>query len=331
MDLSTNYLGLRLAHPLVAGASPLVDDLVLAQRVADAGASAIVMHSLFEEQILGEALAREHFHESHAHSHSEASTYLPRPDQFRLGPDEYLEQIRRIRRRVSVPVIASLNGTTEGSWLAYAKSMEQAGAAAIELNLYELVTEVDVSCEAVERRMLDVVGAVRASVKIPIAVKLSPFYTALPSFASKLVRSGADGLVLFNRFYQADIDVEHLEVVRSLRLSERTELLLRLRWLAILSGRVPTTLAVSGGVHEALDAVKAIMAGASCVQLVSVLLKHGPERLTVILKELREWLEQHEYDSVEQMCGSMNLERCPDPRAFERANYVHVLQSWRFE
>lgn len=331
MDLSTNYLGLNLAHPLVAGASPLVDDLVLVQRVADSGAAAIVMHSLFEEQIRGEALARERFQDAHANSHSEATTYLPSADEFRLGPDEYLEQIGRIRQHVSVPVIASLNGTTEGSWLAYAKLMEQAGAAAIELNLYELVTETDVAGESVERRMLDVVGEVRASVKIPIAVKLSPFFTALPSFSSALVRAGADGLVLFNRFYQADIDVEQLEVVRSLRLSERTELLLRLRWLAILSGRVQTSFAVSGGVHEAVDAVKSIMAGAHCVQLVSALLKNGPERLGVILRELREWLEQHEYESVRQMCGSMNLQRCPDPRAFERANYVHVLQSWRFE
>ncbi|NUP94877.1 MAG: dihydroorotate dehydrogenase-like protein [Planctomycetaceae bacterium] len=331
MDLTTNYLGLRLPHPLVAGASPLVDDLELVQRVADAGASAIVMHSLFEEQIRGEALARERFHDVHALSHAEAPSYLPASDEFRLGPDEYLEQIRRIRRRVPIPVIASLNGTTEGSWLAYARSTQEAGANALELNLYELVTSIDVSADDVERRSLDVVRAVRKSVTIPVAVKLSPFYTSLPRFASQLVASGADGIVLFNRFYQADIDADALEVVRSLRLSEPGELLLRLRWLAILSAQVRTSYAVSGGVHSGLDAVKAVMAGADCVQVVSALLRHGPERMGTLLSELREWLEQHEYDSLEQARGSMNLKRCPDPRGFERANYVQVLQSWRFE
>jgi dihydroorotate dehydrogenase (fumarate) len=293
MDLTTNYLGLRLPHPLVAGASPLVDDLELVQRVADAGASAIVMHSLFEEQIL--------------------------------------EQIRRIRRRVPIPVIASLNGTTEGSWLAYARSMQEAGASAIELNLYELVTSIDVSAEDVERRSLAVVRAVRKNVTIPVAVKLSPFYTSLPRFASELVAAGADGIVLFNRFYQADIDADALEVVRSLRLSDPGELLLRLRWLAILSAQVRTSYAVSGGVHSGLDAVKAVMTGADCVQVVSALLRHGPERMATLVSELSEWLEQHEYDSLEQARGSMNLKRCPDPRGFERANYVQVLQSWRFE
>jgi len=331
MDLHTRYLGLELPHPLIVGASPLVDDLVLVQRCVDSGAAAIVMHSLFEEQVQGEALARDAFHDAHAHSHAEAATYLPRAAEFRLGPDEYLEQIRRIRRRVPVPVIASLNGTTRGSWLEYATGMEQAGAAAIELNLYELVTDCDTTGTSVEARALEVVDAVRGSVKLPIAVKLSPFYTSLPNFAAALVGAGANGLVLFNRFYQADIDVERLEVERSLHLSERSELLLRLRWLAILSGRVQASYAISGGVHEATDAVKAVMAGANAVQLVSALLRHGPERLGAILRDLREWLEQHEYESLEQLHGSINLRRCPDPRAFERANYVHVLQSWRFE
>jgi dihydroorotate dehydrogenase (fumarate) len=331
MDLSTNYLGLRLSHPLVAGASPLVDDLALVQRLLDSGAAAIVMHSLFEEQIRGEALARTHYQDAHANSHAEATSYLPELDQFRLGPDEYLERLRRIRAMSSVPVIASLNGTTEGSWLRYAASMEQAGASALELNLYELETDPRESASSVEARALQIVQTVRAVVSIPIAVKLSPYYTALAHFATALENAGANGLVLFNRFYQPDIDIDALEVARTLRLSDRSELLLRLRWLAILSPRLRGSLAVSGGVHEAADAVKAIMTGAHCVQMVSALLRHGPEHLVRVLADLREWLEQHEYDSLEQMRGSMNLQRCPDPRGFERANYVNILQSWRFE
>ncbi len=331
MDLSTNYLGLRLSHPLVAGASPLVDDLALVQRLLDSGAAAIVMHSLFEEQIRGEALARTHYQDAHANSHAEATSYLPELDQFRLGPDEYLERLRRIRAMSSVPVIASLNGTTEGSWLRYAASMQQAGASALELNLYELETDPRESASSVEARALQIVQTVRAVVSIPIAVKLSPYYTALAHFAKALENAGANGLVLFNRFYQPDIDIDALEVARTLRLSDRSELLLRLRWLAILSPRLEGSLAVSGGVHEAVDAVKAIMTGAHCVQMVSALLRHGPEHLVHVLADLREWLEQHEYDSLEQMRGSMNLRRCPDPRGFERANYVNILQSWRFE
>ncbi|MEQ1891184.1 MAG: dihydroorotate dehydrogenase-like protein [Planctomycetota bacterium] len=331
MDLTTQYCGLTLAHPFVAGASPLVDDLALVDRLAEAGAAAIVMHSLFEEQIRGEALARERYHDAHAHSHAEAGSYLPAPDEFRLGPDQYLERLRQIKARVDVPVIGSLNGTTTGTWLAHARWMEAAGADALELNLYDLVTDIDLSSQAVEERARQVVREVCASVKIPVAVKLSPFYTALPRFASSLVAAGARGLVLFNRFYQADIDPEALEVVRSLRLSERGELLLRLRWLAVLSGRVNTSLAASGGVHDGLDAVKALMAGADCVQLVSALLRHGPEHLARVHSELCTWLDGHEYESLAQLRGSMNLTRCPDPRAFERANYVQVLQSWRAE
>jgi len=331
MDLTTRYCGLNLAHPLVAGASPLVDDLELVDRLAEAGAAAIVMHSLFEEQIRGEALARERFHDAHALSHAEAGTYLPSPDAFRLGPDEYLERLRQIKARVDVPVIGSLNGTTTGTWLAHARWMEAAGADALELNLYDLVTDLDLSSQSVEERARQVVREVCASVRIPVAVKLSPFYTALPRFAASLVDAGAQGLVLFNRFYQADIDPEALEVVRTLRLSERGELLLRLRWLAVLSGRVPTTLAASGGVHDALDAVKALMAGAHCVQLVSCLLRQGPEHLATVREGLLRWLEEHEYESLAQLRGSMDLTRCPDPRAFERANYVQILQSWRAE
>lgn len=331
MDLRTRYLGLELAHPLVAGASPLVDDLALVDRLAAAGAAAIVMHSLFEEQVSGDARARERFLEAHGESHAEAQRYSPRAIDYALGPIEYLEQIGRIRKRTGVPVIASLNGTTLGSWLSYARAMQEAGASAIELNLYDVVTDACLRSSDIETRSIEVVRAVRESVTVPIAVKLSPFYTSLPAFARALVDAGADGLVLFNRFYQPDIDVENLEAEPVLRLSDGSELLLRLRWLAILSPQVACSLAASGGVHEATDAVKAIMAGAHCVQLVSSLLRHGPERLGTTLSALRAWLEEHEYDSMATLRGSMDHSRCPDPRAFERANYVQILQSYRPE
>jgi dihydroorotate dehydrogenase (fumarate) len=228
-------------------------------------------------------------------------------------------------------VIASLNGTLPGAWLDYGKSMEQAGASALELNFYEVVTDFGTSAAGVEQRVREVVGMLRAAIRIPIAVKLSPFYSALPVFARQLGEAGADGLVLFNRFYQPDIDVENLEVQRTLRLSDSSELLLRLRWLAILYGRVELSLACSGGVHDALGAIKAVMAGASCVQLVSALLTHGPAHLARVRADLERWLEEHEYQSLAQMRGSMSLERCPDPRAFERANYMGMLQRWRPE
>ncbi|MFN0006687.1 MAG: dihydroorotate dehydrogenase-like protein [Planctomycetota bacterium] len=329
MDLSTTYLGLRLAHPLVCGASPLVDDLDMVRRLEDAGTSAIVMHSLFEEQIEGETLAHVRHREAHSDAHAEARSYLPEASEYHLGPEEYLEQIRRIRAAVKVPVIASLNGTTPGAWLSYAKLMEQAGASALELNLYELVTDPEVESAGVERRAVEVVESVCGSLSIPVAVKLSPFYTALSSFAKMLERAGADGLVLFNRFYQPDIDVENLEVLRTLRLSDPSELNLRLRWLAILRGNVRCSLAASGGIHGGLDAVKAVMAGADAVQMVSAVLRHGPQALGRARNEMHEWMLSHEYVSVTQMRGSMSLERCPDPRAFERANYIHILQSWR--
>jgi dihydroorotate dehydrogenase (fumarate) len=331
IELSTLYLGLRLAHPIVCGASPIVDDLDFVRRVEDAGAAAIVMHSLFEEQIAGEELARVRHRDAHADAHAEARSYLPAPNEYRLGPEEYLEQIGRIRAAVSVPVIASLNGTTPGAWLSYAQRIEQAGAAALELNLYELVTDAETSGASVERRAVDIVETVCASLSIPVAVKLSPFYTALTSFAKHLERAGAEGLVLFNRFYQPDIDIENLEVLRTLRLSDPTELLLRLRWLAVLRGHVHGSLAASGGVHSGLDAIKAVMAGADSVQMVSAVLREGPQSLRRALTEMREWMEQHEYASVAQMRGSMSLRRCPDPRAFERANYIQILQSWRPE
>ena len=329
MDLRTEYLGLSLAHPFMPGASPLVDHLDVVKRLEDAGAAAIVMHSVFEEQVTAAHERLLHDLEAHTHSFAEASTFFPEPSQYRLGPDAYLEQIRRIRETVAVPVIASLNGVTPSGWLEYAKQIEQAGAHALELNVYHVATDPDEPGTLVEKRTLDILAAVRASVAIPIAVKLSPFYSSLSSFAQELEQAGARGLVVFNRFYQPDIDIEALEVDTHLQLSDSSELLLRLRWLAILSAQRTLDLAVSGGVHTPADAIKALMAGATTVQMTSALLRHGPHHLAMVLEAVRDWLIAHEYESLAQLRGSMNLSRCPDPAHFERGNYLKLLQGWR--
>jgi len=328
MDLSTTYLGFDLPHPLMPGASPLADDLDTVRRLEDAGAAAIVMRSLFEEQIAAEQMATHRYTAVHEGAHPEALSYLPGPETFRLGPEDYLEQLGRIKDTVDLPVIASLNGSSLGGWLGFAAQMEEAGADALELNAYFLATDPTESGEEVERRVLEMVRAVKEQVRVPVAVKLSPYYSALANLARSLDAAGADGLVVFNRFYQPDIDVEQLEVSRRLWLSDARELPLRLRWLAILSGRVQSSLAVSGGVHGALDAVKAVMTGAHAVQMVSALLQRGPEYLREVRTGMGEWLEKHEYDSLRQMRGSMSLERCPDPSAYERANYMEILQMW---
>jgi dihydroorotate dehydrogenase (fumarate) len=328
MDLSTTYLGFELPHPLIAGASPMVDNLDTVRRLEDAGVAMIVMHSLFEEQLAAEGMAHVRATEYHEYSFAEGVTLFPRADDFNLGPHEYLEQLRHIKELVDVPVVASLNGTSEGGWLSYAALLEQAGADALELNLYELATEPAESGASVEARQLRVVQAVRQRVSIPVAVKLSPFYASLPHFAKALDAQGVDGLVLFNRFYQPDIDIEQLEVQRVVNLSTSSELLLRLRWLAILCGQVNAALAVTGGVHTEIDVIKAVMCGAQAVQMVSALLKHGPAHLTLVRNRLASWLDDHDYESLRQMQGSMSLRRCANPRAYERANYVHILQSW---
>ncbi len=329
MDLSTRYLGLTLAHPLMTGASPMVDRLDLVRQLEDAGASAITMHSLFEEQIAMEQRATVHHMESHAESFAEALSFFPDPSDYNLGPDEYLEQIRRIKAAVDLPVIGSLNGATGRGWVDYARMMEQAGADAIELNVYYLATDLDETGLTIEERVVAISRSVKDAVGVPVAVKLSPFFSSIANIAKRLDEARMDGLVLFNRFYQPDIDVEALEVAPRLRLSDPSELLLRVRWLAILSGRVKASLACSGGVHSGLDAVKAVMAGASGVQLVSTLLHHGPGQLRKTREEMVRWMEDHEYESVQQMLGSMSLLRCPDPAAFERANYTRILQTWR--
>jgi dihydroorotate dehydrogenase (fumarate) len=329
MDLSTTYLGLKLPHPLMPGASPMVDEIDTVRRLEDAGAAAIVMHSLFEEQISREQVATFVHTESHGQSFAEALTYFPSPAAFALGPDEYLEQVRKVKRAVSVPVVGSLNGFTDGGWLDYARLIEQAGADALELNVYFLGSDRDKPGASIEERTIRMVEAVRGAVRIPVAVKLSPYYTSLAHFTRRLDEAGADGLVLFNRFYQPEIDVEELQVSRQIHLSTSAELPLRLTWLALLSPKVKASLAVSGGVHTLLDVVQSVMTGAHAVQLVSCLLKRGPSYLATLKGELAQWLEEHEYDSLRQMQGSMNLEACPDPAVYERANYMLMLQSWR--
>jgi dihydroorotate dehydrogenase (fumarate) len=329
MDLSTTYLGFRLSNPFMPGASPMTDDLDTVKQLEDAGAAAFVLRSLFEEQITREREETLRSMETHAESFAEARSFFPEPEQFALGPDAYLEQVRRVKDAVGVPVIASLNGVTSGGWLDHARLIEEAGADALELNVYGLATDPEESGEAVERRTLEIVQAVRGKVGMPVAVKLSPYYSSLAHLARRLDEAGADGLVLFNRFYQPDIDLEELEVVRALRLSKSSEHLLRvrLRWLAVLSGHLRAGLAANGGVHTAEDAIKAIFTGADAIQLVSSLMQRGPGYLRTIRDEVASWLEKHEYESLEQAKGCMNLLRCPDPKAYERANYMYVLQA----
>jgi len=329
MDLSTRYLGMTLPHPLIAGASPLADDIDAVRRLEDAGAAAIVFRSLFEEQIAMEQMADVINIDYHAESSAEASSYFPSPHAFALGPFQYLELIRQAKAAVSIPIIASLNGTTPGGWTEYARLMAMAGADALELNLYRIATDPDISSAQIEQQMIETVQQVKAAVSIPIAVKLSPFFAGLAHLARELDRAGADGLVLFNRFYQPDIDVEDLTAVRTLHLSDSSELLLRLHWMAILSGRVQASLAVTGGVHTALDVIKATMTGAHATQMVSALLRNGPAHMRTVVSDLSAWLEKNEWHSLAEMRGNMNLFKVPDPEAYERANYMLMLQSWR--
>jgi dihydroorotate dehydrogenase (fumarate) len=326
MDLSTTYLGFHLPHPFVIGASPLADDLDTARRLEDAGAAAIVMRSLFEEQIRREQLRTFIHTEPHGESFAEALCYFPRPEAFMLGPEDYIQHLGRVREAVHIPVIASLNGTTRGGWLKYAHAIVQAGASALELNVYSVPCSTEDAAADVESRTVELVRELRSSISIPLAVKLSPFYTSLPHFVTRLEQVGADGLVLFNRFYQPEIDPEGLALKSDLRLSTPAELPLRLQWLALLRDHVRGSLAVTGGVHNGRDAVKAVMAGADAVQLVSTLVRHGAPRLRSVLDEMTEWMEEHVYESLAQLKGSMSLASCPDPAAYERANYMLVLQ-----
>jgi dihydroorotate dehydrogenase (fumarate) len=328
MDLKTTYLGLELKNPIVSGSCPLGANLDTIRHLEDAGAAAVVIPSLFEEEIMGAARTQMEM-ESAGAGFAEASSYLPNPDGYHIGPDQYLEHLRAAKEAVSIPIIASLNGTTPGGWTGYAKKMEEAGADALELNTYFIATNSSESGAEVEQRTLDIVSAVKSSVSIPIAVKLSPFFSSLANLAKQLQEKGADGLVIFNRFYQPDLDIEELDVVPNLRLSTADELRLRLRWLAIISSQVEMSLAATGGAHNAVDVIKAVMAGAHSVQMVSALLIHGPEHIKRTLEAIDFWLTEHEYESLRQMQGSMNMSKVPDAAKLTRANYMKMLDSWQ--
>ncbi len=329
MDLSTKWLGLELAHPLVAGASPLGHHVESVKRLEGAGAAAIVLHSLFEEQIRRETDATWSAVEGSANNSAEALSYFPDPSEFDTGAAAYLRLVEKARAALTVPLVASLNGASNAGWVKYAHQMETAGASALELNIYFLATDADDTPSAVEDRVVDIAAAVTSTVKVPVSVKLSPFHSSVPHLVRRLAAAGAKGVTLFNRFYQPDIDIEHLETVPKLVLSESSDLLLRLRWLALLYGRTPLSLAATGGVHRPEDAVKAIMAGADVVQTASALLKHGPGYLQTLRDGFDAWFREHDYESVAQARGSMSLLRCPDPAAYERANYARILQTWR--
>ncbi len=330
MDLTTRYLGLNLAHPLMPGASPLAADLDGVRRLEDAGAAAVILPSLFEEQVLRDRAEHAAQIEGAMESHAEALSYFPAAEAYRIpGPDGYLEHVRRVREAVTVPVIASLNGVTESGWADHARRIAEAGAHALELNVYHVATDPDEPGSAVESRVITAARAVRDAVTIPVAVKLSPFFSSVPHLVAQLAGAGAGGVVLFNRFYQPDLDVDLLEVVPRLRLSDSSELPLRLRWLALLSGRVDVDLAASGGIHGVADAVKAVMAGAHAVQVVSALLRNGPDHLAVLREGLEQWLDRKGYDSLDQLRGSLSAHTVPDPAAFERGNYLKVLHGGR--
>ncbi|HSM15334.1 MAG TPA: dihydroorotate dehydrogenase-like protein [Thermoanaerobaculia bacterium] len=326
MNLTTSYLGIELEHPFVVGASPLTADLDSARRLEDAGAAALVLPSLFEEQIVGEQVASEIYLDATSLAYAESAFLQPPLETWAIGPDGYYEHVAALKRAVDVPVVASLNGTTLGYWLRTAAFLESAGADALELNVYRLATDPARGADEIEHEAIEMVRAMRDAVRIPIAVKLCPFYTSLAHFGERLVGAGADGLVLFNRFYQPDFDVEKLEVARTLRYSDSSELLLRLHWLAILHGRLRCSLAASGGVHQPVDAVKAILAGADAVQLVSALIVDGPQALHRVKEGFVEWLAGHDYVSLEELRGALSLERCESPEIYERANYVRLLQ-----
>jgi dihydroorotate dehydrogenase (fumarate) len=328
-SLATTYMGLSLKNPIVPSASPLSREVHTVRELEDSGASAIVMYSLFEEQIRHEARELTHFLEHGTESFAEALSYFPQAEDFATGPDEYLEHIRKLKAAVRIPVIASLNGATVGGWTDYALKMEQAGADGLELNIYYIPTEPKLDGREVEDLYVDILKNVKSKLKIPVAVKLNPFFSAMSNMAKRLEDAGANALVLFNRFYQPDLDLETLEVFPNLRLSSPQNMRLPLRWIAILYGRVQTSLAATSGIDLHQDVIKMIMVGADVAQICSTLLRNGPARIKEILKGMKEWMEEHEYESVEQMKGSMSQVACSDPSAFERANYMKALHSYQ--
>ena len=327
-DLSTTYLGLRLHSPIVASASPITGDPRRWERLEQAGAGAIVLPSLFEEQIEREAFAIDSTLELGNEVYGEALSYLPTFDDYDVGPARHLALVEQARERLSIPVIASLNGSTPGGWVHYARHLENAGAQAIELNLYDVITDPLQSAADVERRYVELVEEVRAEVKVPLAVKLSPWFTALPNFAMALQNAGVDGLVLFNRLYQPDIDLDSLDVVPRLQLSTQAEAKLPLHWIGILRSITTCSLAATTGVHEGADALKLLLVGADVAMTASALLRHGPERIVAMLGWIRNWMTEREYDSVDQLKGSVSQGNVPDPEVYQRANYYQVLHSW---
>jgi dihydroorotate dehydrogenase (fumarate) len=326
MDLSTTYLGLKLPSPLVVSASPLSRDIDGICRLEDAGASAVVLYSLFEEQLHQEEMDLQYHLAAGTESFAESLTYFPQATEFHTGPDGYLNHIRKAKSSVGMPIIASLNGSTLGGWTKFAADIERAGANAIECNIYHIPTDPKLTSADVEKMYLDIVRAVKSTVTIPVAVKLSPYFSNLANMARRLDDAGADALVLFNRFYQPDIDLEELEIKPNVLLSTPQALRLPLTWIGILYGRIRASLAGTGGVHSAEDAVKLLMVGANVTMMCSSLMRHGVNHLRHVERELREWMEAHEYESVAQMQGSMSQVRCPDPGAFERAQYMRAVK-----
>lgn len=329
MDLTTTYMGLALKNPLVPSASPLSKDLGTIKRLEDAGASAIVMYSLFEEQIVHEQRELDHFLTQGTESFQEALSYFPDTAEYALGPDEYLEHIRAAKAATSIPVIGSLNGVSAGGWLEYARKIEEAGADALELNVYYIPTSANYKAEEIENIYVEDLRRVKDAIKIPVAMKLSPYFSAMANMAKKLDDAGADALVLFNRFYQPDFDLEQLEVVPQVNLSTSGEGRLPLRWIAILYGNIKASMAATTGVHTHLDALKMLMAGADVTMMCSALLHHGPQHLGTVLADLEHWMEEKEYSSIAQMKGSMSQRSVAEPAAFERANYMKALNSWK--
>ncbi len=329
MELSTTYLGLKLKNPIVASASPLSRSMDSMRQLEDAGASAIVMHSLFEEQITHEAESLDHYKSYGTESYAEALTYFPDTGDYHFAPEEYLELVAKAANKLDIPVIASMNGFTPGGWTSYAKKMAEAGASALELNVYYLPTEGTMAGVDVENRYSDVLNQVRGAVKIPIAVKLSPFFSSIPNIVQRLVSEGADGLVLFNRFYQPDIDLEELDVKPGVELSNSYANRLPLRWIGILFGKTKASLAATSGVHTAEDVLKLTMVGADVTMMCSALLMHGPEYIGKVLKDLERWMQEHEYESIEQMKGSLSHKSIAEPSAYERANYMKALNRYK--
>lgn len=327
-DLTTTYLGLKLRSPLVASSSPLCQNIGNILHMEDAGIAAVVLHSLFEEQILIESQALDRHLSAAEESYAESLSYFPDLRRYNIGPDEYVEHIRRAKQAVDIPVIGSLNGVSTGGWIRYARLIEEAGADALELNIYHLPTDPSIDGATVEQQYVELVRHVKASVRIPVAVKLGPYFSSIPNMAAKLDEAGADALVMFNRFYQPDFDLEALEVVPNLVLSNSSELLTRLHWVGLLYGRIRADMAITGGVHTALDVLKCMMAGAKVAMMTSALLRQGIDYAARLEEDLIRWMEEHEYESIRQMQGSMSFQRVADPAAFERANYMRVLSSY---